>query len=55
MDSEGRIIGVVLGTEFSDYDIRMGDSKTWPKNWCKQLARKVGPSANSVRNSLFRL
>ena len=29
MDSEGRIIGgVVLGTEFSNYDRRTGDNKT---------------------------
>ena len=31
MDSEGRIIEVVLGTEFSDYDRRTGDNKTRPK------------------------
>ena len=33
MDSEGRIIEVVLSTEFSDYDSRTGDNKTkvnWP-------------------------
>ena len=26
-----RIVGVVLGTEFSDYDRRTGDNKTRPK------------------------
>ena len=26
-----------------------------PKNWCRQFARKVGPRANSVRYSSFRL
>ena len=31
MDSEGRIIEVVLGREFSDYDRRTGDNKTRPK------------------------
>ena len=41
MDSEGRIIEVVLGTAFSDYDRRMGDNKTRPNNWCRQFARKV--------------
>ena len=51
MDSEGRIIGVVLGMEFSDYNRRTGDDKTGPKNWWRQLARKVGPGANSVRYS----
>ena len=50
MDSEGRIIEVVLGTEFSDYDRRTGDNKTRSK-----IARKVGPKANSVRYSSFRL
>ena len=49
MDSKGRIIGVVLGMEFSDYDRRTGDNKTRPKNWCRQLAQKVGPCDNSVR------
>ena len=55
MDSEGRIIEVVLGTEFSDYDRRTGDNKTKPKNWCRQFAWKVGPRTNSVRKSSFRL
>ena len=55
MDSEGRIIEVMLGTEFSDYDRRTGDNKTRPKNWCRQFAQKVGPRANSVRYSSFRL
>ena len=56
VDSDGRIIeDFVLGTEFSDYDKRTGDNKTRPKNWCRQFARKVGPSANSVRYSSFRL
>ena len=56
MDSEGRIIGVVLGMEFSDYDRRTGDDKTRPKTaWCRQLARKVGPGANSARFSSYRL
>ena len=50
MDSEGRTIEVVLGTAFSDYDRRMGDNKTRPKNWCRQFARKV-----SVYYSLCRL
>ncbi len=54
MDSEGRIVEVVLGTEFLT-GRRMGDNKTRPKNWCRQVARKVGPSANSVRYSSFRL
>ena len=31
MDSEGRVIEVVLGTEFSNYDRRTGDNKTRPK------------------------
>ena len=31
MASEGRIIEVMLGTEFSDYDRRTGDNKTRPK------------------------
>ena len=38
MGSEGRIIEVVLGTEFSDDDIRTGDNKTRPKNECRQFA-----------------
>ena len=50
MDSEGRIIEVVLGTEFSDYDRRTGNNKTRPKNWCRQFARKV-----SVYDSVGRL
>ena len=31
----------------------MGDrpTKTRPNNWCRQFARKVGPSENSVRYS----
>ena len=33
------------------YDRRTGDNKTKPKNWHGQLARKVGPSDNSVRYS----
>ena len=53
MDSEGRIVEVMLGTEFSDFDRRTGDHKTRPKNWCRQFARKVGPSANSVRYYLL--
>ena len=55
MDSEGRIIEVVLGTEFSDYDRRTGDNKTRPTNWCRQFARKVGPNAASVRYSSYRV
>ena len=55
MDSEGRIVEVVLGTDVSDYDRRTGDTKTRSKNWCSQFARKVGPSGNSVRYSSFRL
>ena len=31
--SEGMIIEVVLGTEFSDHNRRTGDNKTRPKNW----------------------
>ena len=31
LDSEGRIVEVVLGTEFSDFDRRTGDNKTRPK------------------------
>ena len=52
MDSEGRIIDVVLGTEFSDYDRGTGDNKTRTKNWCRQFAR---PRKLSVYNSLDRL
>ena len=52
MDSEGRIIEVVLGTEFSDYDRRTGDNKTRPKNWCRQLAL---PWKVSIYDSLDRL
>ena len=48
MDSEGRIIEVVLGTELSDYDKRTGDNKTRPKKWRRQFARKVAPNAYSV-------
>ena len=55
MDSEGRIIEVVLGTEFSDCDRRTGDNKTRRNIWCRQFAWKVGPSANSVRYSSLRL
>ena len=56
MDSEGRIVEVVLGTEFLTIDDRRtGDNKTRPKNWCGQFARKVGPSANLVRYSSLRL
>ena len=40
MDSEGKIIAVMLGTEFSDYDRRTGDNKTRFKN---RFTRKVGP------------
>ena len=29
----------------------MGDNKTRHKNWCRQFARKVGPSDNSGRYS----
>ena len=29
----------------------MGDNKTRPHNWCRQFARKVGPSDNYVRYS----
>ena len=50
MDSEGRIIEVVLGTEFYDYDRRKGDNKTWPKHWCRKFERKL-----SVYDSLGRL
>ena len=50
MYSEGRVIVVVLGTEFSDNDRRTGDDKTMPKNWCMQFTRTV-----SVYNSLGRL
>ena len=36
----------------SDYEfLTMGDTKTRPNNWCRQFARKVGPSENSVRYS----
>ena len=52
MDSEGRIIEVVLGMEFSDYDRRTGDNKTRPKNWCMQFAR---PRKVSIYDSLDRL
>ena len=37
MDSEGRIIAVVLGTELSDYDRQAGDNNR-PNNWCRQFA-----------------
>ena len=52
MDSEGRIIEVVFGTKFSDYDRRTGDTKTRAKNWCRQFAwpRKV-----TIYDSLDRL
>ena len=46
---------VVLGTEFSDYGRRTGDNTTRPRNGCRQLAWKVGPSANSVRYTSFPL
>ena len=51
IDSEGRIVEVVLGTEFLTEFLTMGDNKTMPNNWCKQFARKVSPSDNSVRYS----
>ena len=35
MDVEGRIIEVVLDTEFSDYERRMSDNKTRSKNGCQ--------------------
>ena len=40
MDSKGRIIEVVLGTEFSDYDRRMGDNRTRPKTGAGSSHRK---------------
>ena len=49
MDSESRIIEVVLGMEFSDYDRRTGYNKTRPKNWCRQFAQ---PRKVSVYDSL---
>ena len=52
MDSERRIFKVVLGTEFSDHDIRTGDNKTIPKNWCRQVA---GPRKVTIYDSLDRL
>ena len=52
MDSEGRIIEVVLGMEFSDNDRQTGDNKSRPKNWCRQLARQ---RKVSVYDSLDRL
>ena len=52
MDSEGRIIEVVLATEFSDYDRRTGNNKPRPKNWCRQFAR---PRKVSGYDSLDRL
>ena len=52
MDSECRIIGLVLVAEFSDYDRRTGDNKTRPKNWCMQLVR---PRKVTVYDSLDRL
>ena len=55
MDSEGRIVEVVLGTEFSNFDRRTGDNKTRPNNWCRQFAQKVGPRANSVHYLSLRL
>ena len=39
MDSEARIIEVVLSTELSDYDRRTGGNKTGHENWCRQFAR----------------
>ena len=48
MDSEGRIIEVVLGTEFSDYDRRTGNNKTRPK-------AGAGSSRGHVYDSLDRL
>ena len=55
MDFGGRIIAVVLCTEYSDYDRLTGDTKTRPKNWCRQFALKVDPMVNLVRYSSFRL
>ena len=59
MDSEGRVVEVVLGTEFSDYDRRTGDNKIRPKNWRRQLARTIRfviqPVLHSVYDSLDRL
>ena len=52
MDSESRIIEVLLGTECSDYDRRTGDNKTRPTNWCRQFER---PRKVSVCDSLARL
>ena len=37
------------------YGIVTGDNKTRPKNCCRQFTRKIGPRANSVRFSSFRL
>ena len=55
MDPEGRIVEGVFKYRVSDYDRRTGDNKIRPKNWCRQFAREVGPSAKSVRYSSFRL
>ena len=38
----------------SEFDRRTGANKTWPKNWYRQFARKVGPSDDSVRYSSTR-
>ena len=51
MDTEGTIIEVVLGTEFSDYDRRTGNNKTRPKT----CAGSSHGHAKSVYDSLDRL
>ena len=50
MDSEAGIVEVVLGTEFQTMT---GENKTRYKNRRRQFARKVGPSDNSVRYSVY--
>ena len=44
MDSEAGIVEVVLGTEFQTMTDEQAIIKLGLKNWCRQFARKVGPS-----------
>ena len=54
MDSEARIIEVVLGTEFSDYyERRTGDDKTRPENWCLQAVRTESLSKHQFGSLFF--
>ena len=53
MDSERRIIEIVLGTEFSDYDRRTGDNKTRPKNWCRHEKSVQAPIRFVILHSVY--